>query len=89
MTKKQQQHIDPFSSDRTNNNRNKTQLLFVKVFHLPLEPTGTAASTYGEAFGMAVLLNSSHVAWRRNFDLAHELFQQILELENQGSNNNE
>ena len=46
----------------------------VKVFHLPFEPTGTAASTLGETFGPAVLLNSTNRRWRRNFDLAHELF---------------
>jgi Zn-dependent peptidase ImmA (M78 family)/transcriptional regulator with XRE-family HTH domain len=46
----------------------------VKVFHLPFEPTGTAASTMSETFGAAILLNSDNVRWRRNFDAAHELF---------------
>jgi XRE family transcriptional regulator, fatty acid utilization regulator len=46
----------------------------VKVFHLPFEPTGTAASTKSETFGPAILLNSVNARWRRNFDLAHELF---------------
>lgn len=46
----------------------------IKIFHLPLEPTGTAASTFSETFGAAILLNSKNVRWRRNFDLAHELF---------------
>ena len=46
----------------------------VKVFHLPFEPTGSAACTLGNRFGAAVLLNSKNVRWRRNFDLAHELF---------------
>ncbi|MGC9454002.1 MAG: helix-turn-helix domain-containing protein [Phycisphaerae bacterium] len=46
----------------------------VKIFHLPLRPTGTAASTLSETFGAAILLNSNNVRWRRNFDLAHELF---------------
>jgi XRE family transcriptional regulator, fatty acid utilization regulator len=46
----------------------------VKLFHLPFEPTGTAASTVSESFGAAVLLNRNNVRWRRNFDLAHELF---------------
>jgi len=45
----------------------------IKVFHLAFEPTGTAACTKGE-FGSAILLNSDNVRWRRNFDLAHELF---------------
>lgn len=46
----------------------------VKVFHLAFEPTGSAASTLSSRFGAAVLLNSNNVRWRRNFDLAHELF---------------
>lgn len=46
----------------------------VKVFHLLFEPTGSAACSMSEQFGAAVLLNSSSVRWRRNFDLAHELF---------------
>lgn len=46
----------------------------IKVFHVPFEPTGSAACTYHERFGAAILLNSNNVPWRRNFDLAHELF---------------
>lgn len=46
----------------------------VKVFHLAFEPTGSAACTLSGKFGAAILLNRSHVRWRRNFDLAHELF---------------
>lgn len=46
----------------------------VKVFHLPVEPTGTAASAKNERFGSAILLNAKNKSWRRNFDLAHELF---------------
>lgn len=46
----------------------------VKVFHLAFDPTGSAACTLSSKFGAAVLLNRSHVRWRRNFDLAHELF---------------
>lgn len=46
----------------------------VKLFHLSFEPSGTAASTVNETFGSAVLLNANNVRWRRNFDLAHELF---------------
>lgn len=46
----------------------------VKVFHLDFEPSGTAASTKSDRFGVAVLLNSKNKRWRRNFDLAHELF---------------
>lgn len=46
----------------------------VKVFHLPFEPSGTAACTLDEGYGAAILLNSNNIRWRRNFDLAHELF---------------
>lgn len=46
----------------------------VKVFHLAVEPTGTAACSLSETYGMAVLLNTNNRRWRRNFDLAHELF---------------
>jgi len=46
----------------------------VKVFHMPFEPTGSAACTYSDRYGAAILLNSNNVRWRRNFDLAHELF---------------
>ena len=46
----------------------------VKIFHLEFEPTGTAASAKSDTFGAAVLLNAGNARWRRNFDLAHELF---------------
>jgi Zn-dependent peptidase ImmA (M78 family)/transcriptional regulator with XRE-family HTH domain len=46
----------------------------VKVFHLEFEPTGTAASAKSDTFGAAILLNAANARWRRNFDLAHELF---------------
>ncbi len=46
----------------------------VKIFFLDFEPTGTAACTLSDRFGAAVLMNSKNVSWRRNFDLAHELF---------------
>ena len=46
----------------------------VKVFHLAFDPTGAAACALGESFGAAVLLNRKNVRWRRNHDLAHELF---------------
>ena len=46
----------------------------VKVFHLDFEPSGTAACAISGHFGAAILLNSNNIRWRRNFDLAHELF---------------
>lgn len=44
----------------------------VKIFHL--EFTGSAISTVSEEFGPAILLNKRNAPWRRNYDLAHELF---------------
>ncbi|MEJ2080561.1 MAG: ImmA/IrrE family metallo-endopeptidase [Acidobacteriota bacterium] len=46
----------------------------VKVLHLSFQPTGTAAFVVSESFGAGILLNSENTRWRRNFDLAHELF---------------
>lgn len=46
----------------------------VKVFHLPFEPSGTAACTVHPVYGAAILLNSKNGLRRRSFDLAHELF---------------
>ena len=45
---------------------------YVKIFHLPF--CGSAISTFSENFGAAILLNTGSKLWRRNFDLAHELF---------------
>lgn len=46
----------------------------IKVFHNDFNPTGPAASAKSQSFGMAILLNRANVRWRRNYDLAHELF---------------
>lgn len=46
----------------------------IKIFHLEFEPSGCAACTVSDKYGMAILLNKRNVRWRRNFDLAHELF---------------
>ncbi len=46
----------------------------IRIFHLAFEPSGTAACTRSEELGMAILLNSANKRWRRNYDLAHELF---------------
>ena len=46
----------------------------VKVFHMEFDPSGTAASAVSDTFGPAVLLNAKNAHWRRNHDLAHELF---------------
>jgi Zn-dependent peptidase ImmA (M78 family)/DNA-binding XRE family transcriptional regulator len=48
---------------------------YVKIFHLsfPAFP-GSAISRLSPTFGAAILLNKGNKLWRRNFDLAHELF---------------
>lgn len=46
----------------------------VKIFHDAFEPSGTAACIRSDRLGSAILLNSNNIRWRRNFDLAHELF---------------
>ncbi len=45
---------------------------YVKIFHLDF--TGSAISTVSDEFGPAILLNNKNASWRRNYDLAHELF---------------
>jgi Zn-dependent peptidase ImmA (M78 family)/transcriptional regulator with XRE-family HTH domain len=45
---------------------------FVKLFYLDFD--GSALSTVSEEFGAAILLNRQNVLWRRNYDLAHEVF---------------
>ncbi len=45
----------------------------IKIMYLDLTPYGSAACTKGY-FGSAILINSSEPLWRRNYDLAHELF---------------
>ena len=45
---------------------------YVKIFHLDF--SGSAISIFSETFGYAILLNKTNKLWRRNFDLAHELF---------------
>ena len=45
---------------------------YVKIFHLAF--SGSAISTFSPKFGLAVLLNKDSKHWRRNYDLAHELF---------------
>jgi len=44
----------------------------VKIFHLDF--TGSAVSTWSQTWGPAILLNAKSKLWRRNVDLAHELF---------------
>lgn len=53
------------------------ELYGVKVFHLDLGRETSSACIYSERYGPAILLNRSNKPWRRNFDLAHELFHLI------------
>jgi Zn-dependent peptidase ImmA (M78 family) len=63
----------------------------VKIFYL--EFVGSAVSTVSDEFGQAILLNSRNVPWRRNYDLAHELFHlltwPIFRAENKEPSENE
>lgn len=45
----------------------------IKIVYLNLGIDGSAASAVGP-FGAAILLNSQETSWRRNYNLAHELF---------------
>ncbi len=45
---------------------------FVRIFHMSFN--GSAISTISQEFGPAILLRKKSKLWRRNFDLAHELF---------------
>lgn len=49
----------------------------IKIFHLDLGSETSSACTLNELYGPAILLNRSNKPWRRNFDLAHELFHLI------------
>ncbi len=64
---------------------------YIKIFHL--EFTGSAVSTLSNEFGSAILLNNKNAPWRRNYDLAHELFHiltwNIFRVENKEPGENE
>ncbi|MBW2560565.1 MAG: ImmA/IrrE family metallo-endopeptidase, partial [Deltaproteobacteria bacterium] len=48
--------------------------LRVKILHLSLQEGVSGASIVDNALGVGVLINSGDSPWRRNYDLAHELF---------------
>ena len=48
-----------------------------KILHLPLENGVSGASVVDERLGAGILINALEAPWRRNFDLAHELFHII------------
>ncbi|MBC8417213.1 MAG: ImmA/IrrE family metallo-endopeptidase, partial [Desulfobacterales bacterium] len=48
-----------------------------KILHMPLEDGVSGASVVDNALGVGILINANDAPWRRNFDLAHELFHII------------
>ncbi len=48
--------------------------LRIKVLHLELGRGLSGASVVDSKLGVGILINASEAPWRRNFDLAHELF---------------
>ncbi|MFH1975964.1 MAG: XRE family transcriptional regulator [Pseudomonadota bacterium] len=48
-----------------------------KVLHMQLEEGVSGASVVDNALGVGILINVNDAPWRRNFDLAHELFHVI------------
>ena len=45
----------------------------IKVLFLDLEGSGSAISTKGD-YGYSIIIDAKEAPWRRNFNLAHELF---------------
>jgi len=48
--------------------------LRIKILHLQLDNGISGASVVDDRLGAGMLINANDVPWRRNFDLAHELF---------------
>ena len=48
-----------------------------KIIHLSLRDGVSGASIMNDILGVGILVNSNDAPWRRNFDLAHELFHII------------
>ena len=48
-----------------------------KILHMPLENGVSGACVVDDNLGVGILINQNDVPWRRNFDLAHELFHVI------------
>lgn len=53
---------------------NVLENLRIKILHLPLSGGVSGASIVDDALGVGILVNISDAPWRRNYDLAHELF---------------
>ena len=48
-----------------------------KILHLPLSAGVSGASVVDDRLGVGILINMNEVPWRRNYDLAHELFHVV------------
>jgi Zn-dependent peptidase ImmA (M78 family)/transcriptional regulator with XRE-family HTH domain len=48
-----------------------------KIFHLSLGDGVSGASVVDNTLGVGILINANDAPWRRNYDLAHELFHII------------
>ena len=48
-----------------------------KILHLELDDGISGACVVDERLGVGVLINATEAPWRRNFDLAHELFHVV------------
>ena len=48
-----------------------------KILHMPLQDGVSGASIVDNSLGAGILINADDAPWRRNFDLAHELFHVI------------
>ena len=48
-----------------------------KILHLPLGDGVSGASVVDNTLGVGILINANDAPWRRNYDLAHELFHVI------------
>jgi Zn-dependent peptidase ImmA (M78 family)/transcriptional regulator with XRE-family HTH domain len=48
--------------------------LRIKILHLPFRNGISGASLVDDRLGVGILINANDAPWRRNFDLAHELF---------------
>lgn len=49
----------------------------VKIFYESLSEAGSAASMLHPEYGAIIIINADEAPWRRNYDLAHELFHLI------------
>ncbi len=52
------------------------QNIGVKILYETI-PEGSAISTFSNEFGAVIVINSDEAPWRRNYDLAHELFHLV------------